>query len=86
VVGVVPFVMVSAFPAKVRFTGISFSYNFAYAFFGGLTPMALTLMLKLSPMSPAYYVLALAGIGVLVGCWLRGEAGQQALLKQISAQ
>ncbi|WP_455812483.1 MFS transporter [Pseudomonas graminis] len=86
VVGVVPFVMVSAFPAEVRFTGISFSYNIAYAIFGGLTPIALTLMLKLSPMAPAYYVLALAGMGVLVGCWLRREAGQQALLKQINAQ
>lgn len=84
VVGVVPFVMVSAFPAEVRFTGISFSYNIAYAIFGGLTPIALTLMLKLTPMAPAYYVLALAGIGVLVGLWLRGRAGQQALLKQVS--
>ncbi|MNW12501.1 alpha-ketoglutarate transporter [compost metagenome] len=76
--------MVSAFPAEVRFTGISFSYNIAYAIFGGLTPIALTLMLKLTPMAPAYYVLALAGIGVLVGLWLRGRAGQQALLKQVS--
>ncbi|MTD27439.1 MFS transporter [Erwinia sorbitola] len=86
VVGVVPFVMVSAFPAEVRFTGISFSYNIAYAIFGGLTPIALTLMLKLSPMAPAYYVMALAAMGVLVGCWLRREAGQQVLINQIRAQ
>lgn len=86
VVGVVPFVMVRAFPAEVRFTGISFSYNIAYAIFGGLTPIALTLMLKLTPMAPACYVLALAGMGVLVGCWLLREAGKQALLKQVSAQ
>ncbi|MEN5016844.1 MFS transporter [Erwinia sp. Eh17-17] len=85
VVGVVPFVMVSAFPAEVRFTGISFSYNIAYAIFGGLTPIALTLMMKLTPMAPAYYVLVLAAIGVLVGCWLRGAAGRQAILKQVSA-
>lgn len=31
IVGAVPYVMVRAFPAEVRFTGISFSYNVAYA-------------------------------------------------------
>jgi len=86
VVGVVPFVMVRAFPAEVRFTGISFSYNIAYAIFGGLTPIALTLMMKLTPMAPAYYVLLLAVIGVLVGCWLQRDAGKQTLLKQVSIQ
>ncbi|MDA6076304.1 MFS transporter [Edwardsiella anguillarum] len=30
-IGAVPFVMVCAFPAEVRFSGISFSYNLAYA-------------------------------------------------------
>ena len=53
---------------------------------GHLLPVALTLMLKLTPMAPACYVLALAGMGVLVGCWLLREAGKQALLKQVSAQ
>ncbi|RAP71756.1 major facilitator superfamily protein [Candidatus Erwinia dacicola] len=48
--GVVPFVMMRAFPA----TGISFSYNIACTIFGGLTPIALTLMMKLTPMAPAY--------------------------------
>lgn len=86
VVGVVPFVMVHAFPAEVRFTGISFSYNIAYAIFGGLTPIALTLVMKLTPMAPAYYVLLLAVIGVLVGCWLQRDAGRQSLLKQVSIQ
>ena len=53
VVGVVPFVMVRAFPAAVRFTGISFSYNVSYAIFGGLTPISVTLMMSLTPMAPA---------------------------------
>ena len=30
--------MVTAFPPAVRFSGLSFSYNVAYAVFGGLTP------------------------------------------------
>ncbi|MBU6248643.1 MAG: MFS transporter, partial [Xanthomonadaceae bacterium] len=38
VVGVVPTVMVAAFPPAVRFSGLSFSYNVAYAVFGGITP------------------------------------------------
>lgn len=70
VVGVVPFVMVRLFPAAVRFTGISFSYNVAYAIFGGLTPMAVSLMMSVTPMAPAWYVLALSLIGLLVGAWL----------------
>ncbi|MBA0037100.1 MFS transporter [Pantoea sp. BIGb0393] len=77
VVGVVPFVMVRAFPAAVRFTGISFSYNVAYAIFGGLTPISVTLMMSLTPMAPAWYVLALAGIGFMVGIWLWRDSRQQ---------
>ncbi|MCW1875622.1 MFS transporter [Erwinia sp. INIA-01] len=86
VVGVVPFVMVSAFPPAVRFTGISFSYNLSYAIFGGLTPIMVTLMMKLTPMAPAYYVLGLAGVGVLVGLWLKRASAQRVLLQQVSAQ
>ncbi|HEX7768566.1 MAG TPA: MFS transporter, partial [Dokdonella sp.] len=39
VVGVIPVLLVQAFPAAVRFSGISFAYNVAYAIFGGLTPL-----------------------------------------------
>lgn len=49
-------------------------------------PAALTLVMKLTPMAPAYYVLLLALIGVLVGCWLQRDAGRQSLLKQVSIQ
>lgn len=84
VVGVVPFVMVKAFPAAVRFTGISFSYNVAYAIFGGLTPISVTLMMQLTPMAPAWYVLALALIGLLVGLWLQSEKQRSTLLNQVN--
>jgi MFS family permease len=74
VIGAVPSVMVRAFPAVVRFSGLSFSYNLAYAIFGGLTPMAVSLMLKWSPLGPAYYVLALCALGFVIGLYLlRGE-------------
>ena len=84
VVGVVPFVMVKAFPAAVRFTGISFSYNVAYAIFGGLTPISVTLMMQLTPMAPAWYVLSLALIGLLVGLWLQSEKQRESILNQVN--
>ncbi|MGE6761283.1 MFS transporter [Corallococcus interemptor] len=64
VAGVVPAVMVQAFPPAVRFSGLSFSYNVAYALFGGLTPLAVTLALKQSPLAPAHYVSAVCAVGL----------------------
>ena len=69
-IGVVPYVLVNAFPPAVRFSGLSFSYNLAYAIFGGLTPMAVAFLLKYSAMGPAYYVIALCGLGLLIGGYL----------------
>lgn len=73
IVGAVPYVMVNAFPPVVRFSGLSFSYNLAYAIFGGLTPMAVALLLKQSPMGPAYYVVTLCLVGFLVGLYLLAQ-------------
>ena len=56
--------MVKAFPPVVRFSGLSFSYNVAYAIFGGLTPMIVSLLLKESPMGPAYYVAIICGVAI----------------------
>jgi MFS family permease len=66
VVGAMPFVMIHAFPAAVRFSGISFSYNVAYALFGGLTPIIVSLLLKNSTMAPAFYVATLCGVAFIV--------------------
>ncbi|ELY7493739.1 MFS transporter [Cronobacter sakazakii] len=85
VVGAVPFVMVRAFPAEVRFTGISFSYNVAYAIFGGLTPVAVTMLMGVSPMAPAWYVLALSVMGLGLGVWL-GRKRQVESRSAVAAQ
>ncbi|MFC3396730.1 MFS transporter [Brenneria rubrifaciens] len=77
VVGAVPYVMVRAFPAEVRFSGISFSYNVSYAIFGGLTPIFVTLIMKVTPLAPAYYVLTLSGVGVLVGIYLHRDLNSE---------
>ncbi|MBF9834017.1 MFS transporter [Enterobacter hormaechei] len=76
VVGAVPYVMVRAFPPEVRFTGISFSYNVSYAIFGGLTPIVVTVLMGVSPLAPAWYVLALSLMGLVLGVWLRQSEGR----------
>jgi len=65
-IGVIPVLLVRAFPAKIRFSGLSFSYNIAYAIFGGLTPVVLTLWLKADRLAPAHYVAALALVGAVL--------------------
>ena len=71
VVGVVPALMVRAFPPAVRFSGVSFSYNVAYALFGGLTPPLIGMLThRLSAIAPAHYVAFTALIGIAVACWL----------------
>ncbi|HYQ02474.1 MAG TPA: MFS transporter [Polyangiaceae bacterium] len=65
-IGVVPYVLVRAFPPKIRFSGLSFSYNVAYAIFGGLTPVVLTMWSKSDKLAPAHYVAALASFGCVL--------------------
>ncbi len=70
VIGVVPSTAVRAFPPAVRFSGLSFSYNVAYAVFGGLTPVLVSLLLPLDARAPAHYVAALSVLGVVIGLYL----------------
>lgn len=73
VVGVIPALMVQAFPPAVRFSGVSFAYNVAYALFGGFTPLIVTLLVQRSPLAPAHYVAALCAIGVVVAVSLHAR-------------
>lgn len=76
VIGVVPSVAVKAFPPVVRFSGLSFSYNVAYAVFGGLTPVAVSMLLPLDRLAPAHYVEVLSVVGMMIGIylWRKGQA------------
>ncbi|MCH7348817.1 MFS transporter [Aeromonas sp. MR7] len=80
IVGAVPYVMVNAFPAVVRFSGLSFSYNVAYAIFGGLTPMLVTLWMKNDVLAPSHYVVSLSALGFAIGLllWLQQRNQRQA--------
>ena len=70
VVAVVPYVMITMFPPKIRFSGISFSYNLAYAVFGGLTPIAVAWLLRFDRLAPAHYVGTLCLLGTAIGVFL----------------
>ena len=74
VVGVVPTIMVAAFPPAVRFSGLSFSYNIAYAIFGGITPPLVGwLSMAFGGVAPAHYVALACVVGVLVALYLAGR-------------
>jgi MFS family permease len=64
-VALTPIVMIRAFPATVRFSGISFAYNIAYAVFGGITPLFVSWLAQLNPINPAHYIAVVTVIGFL---------------------
>ncbi|MBY0444952.1 MAG: MFS transporter [Burkholderiales bacterium] len=77
IVGAVPLLMIKAFPAAIRFSGLSFSYNVAYAFAGGLTPVILSFWIKYDVLAPSYYLLLLSVIGAGLGGYLAMNQGKQ---------
>lgn len=81
IAGAVPYAIVSAFPASIRYSGLSSSYNIAYAIFGGLTPVLVTYAMKDTPLAPAYYVGAVCVVGVLTGLYLLGPGRKLNLLE-----
>ena len=69
-VAVVPMVLVGLFPPAVRYSGFSFSYNVAYSIFGGFTPIFISLWMRTQPMAPAYYMLGVCIIALLMAVYL----------------
>ncbi|MEB3754026.1 MFS transporter [Acinetobacter sp. MD2(2019)] len=64
-VGIVPSALVKMFPAVIRFSGISFSYNVAYAIIGGLTLPLLQVLGQYSKIGAMYYIFLLAIIACI---------------------
>jgi MFS family permease len=60
-----PILMIRAFPPQVRFTGVSFSYNIAYAVFGGLTPLVVSWLAHADRFSPAHYIAVVTMLGLV---------------------
>ena len=78
IITVVPYVMVGAFPAATRFTGVSFSYNVAYAVFGGVTPLLVSLLMASDRHAAAHYVGAVVLVGMGALCWNAARAARRA--------
>ncbi|WP_085166066.1 MFS transporter [Gilliamella bombi] len=71
IVGSFAYFMVSVFPTQIRYSGVSFSFNMAYAIAGGLTPLLISFLSDfVSKMAPAIYVIGLFGFGALIGLYL----------------
>ncbi len=65
-ISLTPIIATRAFPPPVRFTGLSFSYNTAYAVFGGMTPLLISIWVIHDLRAPGFYVFALAILGVFL--------------------
>jgi hypothetical protein len=63
-VALTPIAIVRSFPAAVRFSGFSFSYNVAYAVVGGVTPLIVVWLVQFDRMAPAYYMAAVTILGI----------------------
>lgn len=71
VAGVVPAILVASFPPAIRFSGISLSYNVAYAICGAATPLLVGVLARSSGgLGPAHYVGAVSLVGVACGIYL----------------
>jgi MFS family permease len=70
VTGAIPSLMVRAFPPAIRFSGISFAYNVAYAILGGLTPLVVSYWLGTGERYAAVYYVAVACLaGAVAAVW-----------------
>lgn len=63
------------FPSNVRYTGVGLVYNFAFAIFGGLTPLIATFLIKVTKnnLSPALYLSTLSLIGLASALSIRSR-------------
>ena len=85
VVGVVPSVMVGLFPAEIRVSGISFTYNVAYALWASTTPLALIALMPWSPWVCVAYCVVMGAVGVACAGFFGGRQAAdngQALLAE----
>lgn len=70
--------MAELFPTRIRYGGLSIAYNFAVAFFGGITPWFSVWLITATGnhFSPAFYVMGAALITFLTVLRAKETAGQ----------
>ncbi|WP_265532269.1 MFS transporter [Pseudomonas saponiphila] len=77
VVGAVPSVMVSLFPPRIRVSGISFTYNIAYALWASTTPLLLIALMPWSPWICVIYCALMGAVGVISAGYFGGRVGEE---------
>ncbi len=60
-----PIIGTRAFPAAIRYSGLSFSYNLAYAVCSAFTPALTIYLLNISPMGAGWYIGAVSLVAIL---------------------
>ena len=76
--GTYAFLLADLFPTKVRFSGIALSLNLATVVFTGLTPLAVTHLMRATGelAAPGIYLAAVALISLVAGIYLKRYGGQ----------
>ncbi|WP_263832136.1 MFS transporter [Sulfurospirillum oryzae] len=71
IVGAFPYYMVRAFPAKVRYSGVAFSFNISYAITGALTAFLIPILANFfSKYAAGFYVMGVFVFGALLGWYI----------------
>lgn len=76
-IALTPIIGTRAFPAKIRYSGLSFSYNLAYAAFSAITPALTIWLLDITPIGAAWYISVVAVLGIIVACLPLSYKGYQ---------
>ncbi|MDG9729773.1 MFS transporter [Ignatzschineria sp. RMDPL8A] len=64
-----PIIGTRVFPPAVRYSGLSFSYNLAYAIFSAITPMFTLYLLGITPMGAGIYIVGISMLAILVSSY-----------------
>jgi hypothetical protein len=65
--------MVSLFPPEIRVSGISFTYNIAYALWASMTPLVLIALVPWSPWVCVGYCVVMGAVGVTAAAYFPGR-------------
>jgi MFS family permease len=71
-------VVADLFPTRLRFTGVAFSYNLAFAVFSGTAPLLATIATRATgaPQAPALVIGVCAALALLGSLWIETHAGR----------
>lgn len=76
-IAMTPIIGTRAFPAKIRYSGLSFSYNLAYAAFSAITPALTIWLLSETPLGAAWYIGGVSLLAIVVAWFPLSHQGCQ---------